>query len=202
MDRLPDRADRRQTEAVPVNLAEHADNTGITRADTLSAGAFNIWGNTFPADELPAGGPVVVDGVPFLFPEAAPGRPDNIRCAGQLIEVPTGRYDWIQLLTAAERRTEDQVLLHYADGSVDPEWLRVPDFWPETGSRVGGSPAFTCTRMHYPRHVERKMGPVIWRHRVPVPRESDLGALRLPDNPAVHVFAMTLLPGAPLEVAA
>jgi hypothetical protein len=34
---------------------------------------------------------------------------------------------------------------------------------------------------------------VVWRHRVPVPREADLTAVRLPDNPAIHIFAMTLL---------
>jgi hypothetical protein len=36
------------------------------------------------------------------------------------------------------------------------------------------------------------MGPVIWRERVPVPRESPLTAIRFPDNPAIHVFALTL----------
>ncbi|MFE5734746.1 hypothetical protein ACFQ7A_28045 [Streptomyces sp. NPDC056528] len=182
---------------LPVDLAPHADNTGITGADGLSGGAFNLWGNTYPADELPTAGTAVVDGLPFRFPLGPPGEPDNVRCAGQLIELPPGRYDWIQLLAAAERRTEDQVLLHYADGSVDPEWLRVSDFWPETASRFGGVPAYTCTRLHYPRHVERKFGPTLWRHRVPVPRESPLAAIRLPDNPAVHVFAMTLVPARP-----
>ncbi|WP_137992796.1 hypothetical protein [Streptomyces vilmorinianum] len=183
--------------AVPVDLTAHADNTGITPADALDAGAFNLWGNTFPAEELPPGGPVEVDGIPFLFPRHAPGAPDNIRCAGQLIELPAGRYDWIQVLAAAERRTEDQVLLHYGDGSVDPEWLRVSDFWPETASRLGGTAAYTCGRLHYPRHVERKFGPTLWRHRVPVPREAELTAVRLPDNPAVHLFALTLVPAPP-----
>jgi hypothetical protein len=35
------------------------------------------------------------------------------------------------------------------------------------------------------------MGPSIHRVRVPVPRETDLRAVRLPDNPAIHIFAMT-----------
>ncbi|MGP3983825.1 hypothetical protein [Streptomyces sp. KR80] len=189
-------AGRREAQAVPVDLSGYADNTGITRPGRLSDGAFNIWGNTFPADELPSAGPVVVDGVPFRFPAGPTGEPDNVRCAGQLVELPAGRYDWIQLLAAAERRTEDQLLLHYGCGAVDPEWLRVSDFWPQTASRFGESAAYRCTRMHYPRHIERRMGPVIWRQRVPVPRASELTAVRLPDNPAVHLFAMTLVPAA------
>lgn len=184
---------------VPVDLAPYADNVGITPPDRLDAGAFNLWGNTFPADELPPPGAVTVHGIPFVFPAGPAGGPDNVRCAGQLVELPVGRFDWIQVLAAAERRTEDQVLLHFADGTVDPEWLRVSDFWPETAARFGERPAYRLSRLHYPRHVDRKFGPVIWRQRVPVARETDLAAVRLPDNPAVHVFAMTLVPAAPQE---
>ncbi|MEU3756568.1 hypothetical protein AB0H17_28030 [Streptomyces olivoreticuli] len=184
-----------------LDLTAFANNTGITTEDRLSDGAFNIWGNTFPAEELPAGGEITVDGIPFRFPAPAAGAPDNVRCAGQLLELPAGRYDWIHVLAAAERRTEDFVQLHYADGSVDPEWLRISDFWPQTGARFGESAAFSCTRLHYPRHVQRSMGPTIWRQRVPVTRQRELTALTLPDNPAIHVFAMTLAPTTPPEAA-
>ena len=37
------------------------------------------------------------------------------------------------------------------------------------------------------------MAPVIWRTRVPVPTEIDLAAVGFPDNPAIHVFALTLV---------
>jgi hypothetical protein len=37
------------------------------------------------------------------------------------------------------------------------------------------------------------MGPAIWRTRVPVPRETELAALHLPDNSAIHIFAITLM---------
>ncbi|MBU8858606.1 MULTISPECIES: hypothetical protein [unclassified Micromonospora] len=181
-------------EPVPVPLTEHFDNVGFTQPDQLSSGAFNIWGNTFPADELPPGPEVRLDGVPFLIPAAPVGSPDNLRCAGQLVAVPPGRYDWVRLLCAAERRTEDRVWLHYTDGTIDPEWLRVSDFWPETAPRFGESLAFRFSRMHYPRHVDRRMKPAIWSQRLPITRAAELAAVRLPDNPAIHLFAMTLVP--------
>ncbi|WP_218005032.1 hypothetical protein [Actinomadura macra] len=180
--------------AVPVDLAPFFDNVGITPAGDLSSGAFNIWGNTFPAEELPERSPTTLGGVPFRFPDRGPGGADNLRCGGGLIPLPEGRYDWLYLLAAAERRTEDPVHLHYADGTVDPEWLRVSDFWPETQAWFGEREAIRCRSLHYPRHVQRPMGPALWRERIPVPREMPLAALRLPDNPAVHVFAVTLLP--------
>jgi hypothetical protein len=189
---------RRASTATPVDLSGRFDNRGITAADERT-GAFNIWSNTFPAEQLPApGGIVEVTGVPFRFPAGGPGRADNLRCSGQLLTVPPGRYDWIYALAAAERRTEDRVDLHYANGAVDAEWLRVSDFWPQTPAWFGEPLAYRCTRMHYPRHVETRMGPAIWRPRIPVTRPQELRALRLPDNPAMHVFALTLV--APAEV--
>lgn len=183
-----------QALGVPVNLADHFDNRGLSTVASKGEGCFNVWSNTFPAEQLPApGSEVMVAGTRFAFPAKGSGDADNLRCAGQLVAVPRGRYDWIHLLAAAERRTEDVLYLHFADGSADPEWLRVSDFWPQTPDRFGAQEAFRCTVLHYPRHVQPGMGPVIWRHRVPVPRESDLSAMRLPDNPAIHIFAMTLL---------
>jgi hypothetical protein len=190
--RLPPRSDHHQ--AIEVSLIPYLNNTGITAPGQLRAGAFNIWGNTFPADELPTGPSVLIDGIPFLFPARTTGDPDNVRCEAQLVVLPSGRYDWIQLLCAAERRTEDPVWLHYEDGTTEPEWLGVSDFWPQTEPRFGEVAAFRLSRMHYPRHVERRMAPTIWRQRLPVPRPAGLSAVRLPDNPAIHLFAMTLLP--------
>jgi hypothetical protein len=179
---------------VLVDLADHFDNRGLSTVASKGEGGFNVWANTFPAEQLPApDSEVVVGCVRFRFPAKGSGGVDNLRCTGQLVAVPRGRYDWIHLLAAAERRTEDVVYLHFADGSADPEWLRVSDFWPQTPGRFGEWEAFRCTVLHYPRHVQRGMGPVVWRHRVPVPREADLTAVRLPDNPAIHIFAMTLL---------
>ncbi|GAB3887324.1 hypothetical protein GCM10029964_053120 [Kibdelosporangium lantanae] len=181
--------------ATMLDLGRHLDNTGTTRADDLGGGAFNVWSNTFPAEHLPAtraDGSIDVDGLPFRW-NANGNGPDNLRCAGQRLDVPAGRYDWIHLLAAAERRSEDPVHLHFADGTIDPEWLRVPDFWPQTPPHFGFTSGISCPVMHYPRHVQHNMGPAIWRVRVPVPREADLVGVHLPDNPAVHVFAMTLL---------
>ena len=182
------------TRHTTVDLRAHFDNRGITGRDELAQGGFNIWDNTFPAEELPPpGGTVEVGGVPFRFPDPGAERRDNLRCAGQLVALPPGRYDWIYLLAAAERRSEDFVYLHYAGGAVDPEWLRVSDFWAETPAHFGERAGLRCTELHYPRHVQYRMGPAIWRTRVPVPRETDLAAVRLPDNSAIHLFAVTLV---------
>jgi hypothetical protein len=175
-----------------VDLAPHCDNHGISASRWPTGGGFNIWANTFPAEQLPPPGTVTdVGGMPFRFPAGAVGQADNIRCRGQQVAVPPGRYDWLYLLAAGERRTEDVLTLRYADGRQRRQWLRVSDFWPETPARFGELLAFRCTGMHYPRHPQRNMSPAIWRTRVPVTDPGVVVGLTLPDNPALHVFALT-----------
>jgi hypothetical protein len=175
----------------PITLTRHLNNVGISPADRTSAGEFNVWGNSFPAEHLPSARRVTVYGVPFEFPDSSRSVPDNIRCAGQFIDVPPGQYDWIYLLAAAERRAEDELALHFADGQVDFEALRISDFWnapPAFGERQ----AYACPVMHYPHHVQPAVAAMLWQQRIPVTRRDILTGLRMPRNVAIHVFAVTL----------
>ena len=174
-----------------VDLTPYFNNVALTTPLNTHAGAFNVWGNSLPADELPGGRRTTVDGVPFDVPVATSDRFDNIRCSAQLIPVPPGSYDWIYLLCAAERRVEDEMALHFAGGAVDFEPLRVSDFWVAPAI-FGETAAFTTTAMHYPYHVQRNVPATVWSQRVPVTRKGKLRLIRFPDNVAVHVLAMTL----------
>src|SRR5918912_2862537 len=178
----------------PVALSRRFDGFGITTAADLAAGAFDLSGSSFPAEDLPRG-PALVDvgGIVFRFPDAELGQPDNLRCRGQRLELPAGLYDWIYLLAASERRSEDLVVFEHAGGGASRQWLRVSDFWPESEARFGELLAFRCRALHSPEGVLRTMAPSIWRTRVGVAVRRPLRALRLPENPAVHVFALTLV---------
>lgn len=174
-----------------VDISDHRNNTAISAVTETKAGEFNVWRNSFAAEYLPAGGSLVhVDGVPFQFPPVCEG-PDNVRCDGQFIRVPEGRYDWIHVLAASERRSEDTVQLNFADGSVDAEALRVSDFWAAP-AWFGEVKAFESLVMHYPHHAQRGIPAVMWAQRVPVTRRAGLTGILLPRNVAVHVFALTL----------
>ena len=175
----------------PLPLDAYRNNTAITAAGDLGAGAFNVWRNSYAAEYLPAGGAVTVGGVPFDFPPAGPSVADNVRCAGQFLTVPAGRYDWLHLIAAAERRTEDLIWTHFADAGVEPEFLRVSDFWAAP-AWFGEARAFRSPVMHYPHHVQAGVSAELWALRVPISRRGVLTGVRLPRNVAVHLFAATL----------
>jgi hypothetical protein len=134
---------------------------------------------------------IEVGGIPFRFPSKEDGALNTVVCLGQRLDLPVGRYDWLYVLGAGERRAEDYAYLHYASGAVDPEWLRLSDFWPGAPARFGELEAFRCRHTHYPRHVQAGVEIVIWQQRIPVTRREPLAWVRLPDNVALNLFAVT-----------
>lgn len=179
-----------------IDLGPVRNNVGATDVNHLGSGRLNVWRNSFPSAELPRAGLFIATDVPYDFPVTAPGEPDNVVCAGQRIDVPPARYDWIYLLACSERRAEDIVYLHYVTGAVDAEALRVSDFWPGSEPRFGEVEAIRCGSIHFPRHVQARVGPRIWQQRLPVPRQEDLHYLCLPHNRAIHIFAMSAVASA------
>jgi hypothetical protein len=168
------------------------NNDSISTAANPGDGGFNVWGNSLPAEWLPASGNLTeVAGVPFRFPPTEDGALNTMVCRRQLLRLPLGHVDWLYLLSASERRAEAVVYVHYADDSVDPEWLRVSDFWPAP-AHFGEVLAFKPPVMHYPHHVQPGVAGQIWMTRIPVVRCTPLAALRLPLNRAIHIFALTL----------
>jgi hypothetical protein len=180
-----------------IDLSSHLDNVGTSTAGDTAAGRFNVWGNSFAAEDLPAAGAdVLVGAVPFRMPPVGSSGPDNVRCAGQFVEVPAGSADWLHLLAAGERRVEDEIALHFADGAVDFEPVRVSDFWAAPAA-FGETAAFS-TLMHYPIHTQFGVPATVWCQRVPVTRQAPLAGIGLPHNIALHIFAATLQPAVAL----
>ncbi|MEO6700612.1 MAG: hypothetical protein ABI140_12050 [Jatrophihabitantaceae bacterium] len=176
-----------------VDLAAQLNNVAITPAEQRKSGACNVWGNSFSAAQMPDQPTITVAGIEFRTWHLRDAEPDNIRCAGQLIELPAGHYDWIHLIATGERRVEDELCLHFADHSADFEAVRVSDFWAAP-AMFGETPALRSEAMHYPFHVQFGLAATAWHQRVPVTRRAALTGLRLPDNPALHVFALSLQP--------
>jgi hypothetical protein len=189
---------------LPVDLGPHYDNRAGSEAADTAAGGFNVWGNSFPAEHLPVPGqPWSVDGVPFLRSRPHAGG-DNVRCAGQYVRLgrrTAANADWLHLVVAAERRTEAAMALHFDDGAVDFEMVRVSDFWAGAPAAFGDRLVVATPVMHYPHHVQPGVPAQLWAQRVPVTRRAPLAGVRLPRHVAVHVFALTVQTTRPAEEA-
>ncbi|MEW2294716.1 hypothetical protein ABZ719_18745 [Streptomyces sp. NPDC006743] len=183
-----------------IDLDGLLNNRAVTGVRDLDSGRLNAWGNSFPAAELPEPGSLTeVAGIPFLWANAhATG--DNVRCEGQVVAIPPGRYDWIHLLAASERRSEDIIWAHYDDGHADPLRVGISDFLDGTPA-FGELSAFRTSRMHYPHHVQEGLPTTMWLTRVGMPRHGVAQSLRLPRSVAMHIFALTLRTAADVRLA-
>lgn len=174
-----------------LDLTELLDNQAATTQDNLGAGRLNVWRNSMPAPGVPIN--AECDGVALRSVTLTGTTPDNVRCDGQIVAVePAGRYDWIYLLCTSERRSAASVVCYYRGGLSSEQDLHVSDLWDGAPGH-GEILAYRSSAIHYPHHVQRRVGITVWAQRVPVTWRGELTHIRLPRGGAVHLFDAVLV---------
>lgn len=187
-----------------IDLSRFFNNDGISYDANRLDGDFDGEGNTYPAEDLPDSNALVwVKGVLFLFPDKADGQCNNIYLERQLIELEPVTYSGIHVLGAADCGRHcgggfvEDVELHYDDGSSELVALRLTDWNCLPGLRFGAQEGIRCSELHTPAgdsvlsdHLYETR-PVIWLEQLKVDPGKRLCAIQLPDNPCMHIFAMS-----------
>jgi hypothetical protein len=148
-------------------------------------------------------------GVVFRFGGA--GASDNVGCEGQLVALRPGRYAGLHVLGMCDWRScEEPLCLRYADGSAERARLGLSDAVSFDGPRFGERPGLRgrlVARDSLVPHAflfgvpvpdsdyqvqETAWDAVVWHQTVPVDPRRTLVGCDLPDNPAMHLFGLTL----------
>jgi hypothetical protein len=173
-----------------VDLSSAFTNNGFYCDGIPRITGFSIFPNAcFPAACLPPSGSLaVVHGVPFRIPPM--DGLNNIECMGQTVAVPQGRYTRIHLLGASETGSfaEEFQLLHAEGAASLPAGL---SDWLSAMSAFQERAAFTSD-LTYMAGELRPLRCSIWLQSLPSPTGALLHAIRLPDLPAMRLFAVTL----------
>ena len=186
-----------------LDLTPHFNNDGISSDADLTDGAFTPDGFSYPEEDLPESNTILeVDGVVFRFPDKRDGVHNNVSLEGQRICVPEGLYDCLYLLGASECISlEDTLHFTFADGSHGDTLLGLTSWDSGHSLSYGETVAIRCDGYHYPlKHVDtRRTGNFygMWMQNVTICAHRPLVAILLPDNPAMHIFAITLHRGCP-----
>ncbi len=174
-----------------VTLNSFFNNKGIGNAP----GQANFDGNgySYPARQLPSGGQISVQGVPYQFPTNGSGTDDNIVAFGQTIPFAPGNYRRAYLLAAASWGPVSGTMeVKYTDGSTTMSYVTVLDWYSNVG-------VLNTTYRYYPRGIDKHP---VHIYAIPITLDSTriANALILPDqqfgpyqNGHIHVFALTLL---------
>jgi hypothetical protein len=181
------------------SLGTAVDNAGISADAAVGAANLDASGSSLSAEALAAvgcrpGAVVSHDGVDFRWPGTRPGARDNVVSSGQSVLL-TGagtRLAFLGTSTWGEGRGEGAV--HYADGTVQPFPVAVPDWY-------GAHPDAALVAPYRNLATGRDDTPVsLFAFSVPLAAGRPLRAVALPavspdlraGVPALHVFAMTL----------
>jgi len=198
--------------SVLVDLAPHCNNAGIaSRYDPVADGLDGM-GTIFCAERLPAAGTTIVcNGTPFVFPDTSDGMPDNIACEGQALPLPVGHYRALHILGICDWRTfAEPLLLEASDGTRTETSLALSDASQYQGLQYGEREALPCSLVTpdsliphvflfgvsppgagYER-METRIEAGIWHQEIALEASRPLAGLVLPDNPSMHLFALTL----------
>ena len=181
-----------------LDLSTYFNQDGISSDEDRTDGDFAGTGRTYPAEDLPSSNSILrCDNVLFRFPDKRDGAKNNIALEGQRIPVPMHPYESLHLLgVSAGTSLEDTVRFFFADGVSEEAFLGLSSSRRGHDLKYGERVAIQCTGFHYPsRHVYTdKLDLIygIWMQTVPVRSYKPLLTIQLPDNPGMHVFALTL----------
>jgi hypothetical protein len=181
-----------------LDLTGFVHAVGATFDAERPAGAFNCWGNSYPAEELPFGRRTAVGGVPYTMVGKTPRRPDHLEALGQLLPGgPAGRpIAALGLLAAGEmghQRLTVRVHRGAAAGAAETYSATIRGWILDSAAPVGDD-VLRCSHLHYPGgYGLPHRVPALWSHMVPLAGGGPVTALELCDNPLVHIFAVTLL---------
>jgi hypothetical protein len=165
------------------------DNDGIATAAGTD-GNFS-GGRSYPADQLPAAGPVTVDDVTVEFPRSDGTALNNLNAAGQTVPLAAGRYSRLRLLASSSfGPVTGGFVLRYTDGSTATVSAAVPDWWHPEGTRT----AYSTTKVY---STSGTLGVAVHVYPIDLAADRDkvLASVTLPAAPSslgrIRIFAVS-----------
>jgi beta-glucosidase len=180
-----------------VDLSELVNNDGITSEADRKDSDFDPWKQSFPAEDLPEAGKLEPKEVKalFLFPAKDPGKKNNVACSGQRVPLEGKAKQFLFLATATDGNQETKLGIEYADGQAQAD-LKVTDW---CGQAAFGEKAGVVSRGRIAIDAGGKgnLGREdkecrMWVVAVPLAADRELKSVTLPDNPKIHLFALTV----------
>lgn len=174
------------------------NNVGITDNADTKAGDFDGSGNSYSAQALATagatpGGTVTHDGVDFTWPDVPAGAPDNISAQGQTVQLHgTGR---IAVLGASAGTGYGTATVTYTDGSTSAAQIGLPNWCCSDVHAHGAQMAVDSAGNNGPGgpdHAGTQY--TISYNTIPTDQGKSVSAVTLPNNPTLHIFAMTVAP--------
>lgn len=173
-----------------LNLRDYFNADAISYDNDRSDGAFSL--TTYPAEELPESNTIITfNQIPIKFPSKEAGDLNNIECDRQVISIPKNYYQSMYILAACDNGSFEETIELLYENRIVPANLSVSD-WIASSPLFGEMTVLTCDHVHSPNRDILNLVVKIYLQSVKVDPQTPLIGVKLPDNPCVHLFAVTL----------
>ncbi|NUP53234.1 MAG: hypothetical protein HOW97_38825 [Catenulispora sp.] len=181
------------------NLASAFNNVAISNESDPAPGNFDGDGDSYSAQALAAAGAapgatVTANGAAFTWPNSAIGTPDNVAGSGVMVTQP-GHGSKLAFLGAEAGFTTDTVTVTYTDGTTTDGTLGFPNWCCASPTSYGATPAVITDHRNTPS------GPAnfgihydVFYNSIPIDPAKSVATVTLPNDAAIHIFAMTVQP--------
>jgi phospholipase C len=193
-----------QTSVPPptANPADYYDNVGISLDTNQAAGDYDGGGFSYSATTLAnagltPGAKVTADGVTFTWPNVAPGTPDNILAAGQimLMNGTAGQTTLGVLGSSTTGNSQGTITIFYTDGTSSTGTVSLNDW---AGGPGNGNVAVATMPYRNSGSGSHTLTMYVYATTVPVDPSKTVEFVVLPDinskdyPNAMHIFALSL----------
>ena len=181
-----------------LDLSESVNGDAITDVSDREESDFDAWGQSFPAEDLPESGLFEPKGAntAFLFPTKDRGKKNNVVCVKQTLALSGKARELHFLAATTDGEQEEKLTIVYADGEATtdfkvPDWCQTPQFGAKEGVASAHRIAAGCGGGR--GHGKETRTIRIFVVSIAVGPERELKSLKLPNNPFIHIFAITLV---------
>jgi hypothetical protein len=208
---VPSASPSRPTVPVPTgspiefSLARYLDDVGAVSDSMPSTGNLDGTGSAFSAQALAMDGArpgalITFDGVPFTWPDAAAGHPDNVTASGQTLAVNGAGRILALLVTATWGPVTGSGKVEYVDGPAQNFTLSVPDWYTGCASTTGQD-VVVFTPYRNQGNGRASFTACVYYASIPLRAGSTVRGVVLPDlsrptptsgHGSLHIFALTI----------
>ena len=171
-----------------VDVTPERNHDGTATVADSASGNFDGGGWSYDAALLPAAGPVTWGGITYQAPDPTGTSPNFVEAHGQGLLLPSGQFSWLHVVGSSHNGPVSAAFtVWYTDGT-SAEVVRLggglggwrPDRAGDAAPHQGG------------QGRRRAAGPVVRSVAEAGRRRRRSGRSRLPDDPRVELYALTL----------
>jgi predicted alpha-1,2-mannosidase len=174
-----------------VGLAPERTKDGTATVAATTEGNFDGVGWSFDAALLPPAGTVTWGGTTYATPDPTGTAANLVPAQGQALLLPAAKRSAVKLVATAHNGPVTGALtIAYTDGSTSTAPITVADW---CGSAAAGS-STVLAMPHRIRSGQGTDGPPVnlYGFTVPVDSAKEIRSVSLPNDPRIHVYALTL----------